>query len=85
MVENAFDKKTDKNSSELYFHYYAQLQHQQNMLQVHISPSHFSTLLLRQTGFSTMTQPYMSAHTVSVVISEFFTGRMFGLGGWNFL
>ncbi len=34
MAENAFDKKTDKNSSELYFHYYAQLQHQQNMLQV---------------------------------------------------
>lgn len=36
MVENAFDEKTDKNSSELYFHYYAQLQHQQNMLQDYV-------------------------------------------------
>ena len=33
---NEFDRKTEKNSSELYFHYYAQLQHQQNMLQDYV-------------------------------------------------
>jgi histone-arginine methyltransferase CARM1 len=31
-----FDKKTDKASSDLYFHYYGMLQHQQNMLQDYI-------------------------------------------------
>jgi hypothetical protein len=31
---NKFDKKTDKGSADLYFHYYGMLQHQQNMLQV---------------------------------------------------
>lgn len=36
MESNAFDQKIDKNSSELYFHYYAQLQHQQNMLQDYV-------------------------------------------------
>ena len=36
MEANAFDRKIDKNSSELYFHYYAQLQHQQNMLQDYV-------------------------------------------------
>ena len=36
MDRNAFDDKIDRNSSELYFHYYAQLQHQQNMLQDYI-------------------------------------------------
>ncbi|PNW72598.1 hypothetical protein CHLRE_15g635350v5 [Chlamydomonas reinhardtii] len=30
---NAFDAKTDRASSDMYFHYYGQLQHQQNMLQ----------------------------------------------------
>jgi hypothetical protein len=32
--ENVFDAKMDKGSSDLYFHYYGMLQHQQNMLQV---------------------------------------------------
>ena len=36
MDTNVFDEKTDKNSSELYFNYYAQLQHQQNMLQDYV-------------------------------------------------
>lgn len=36
MEPNAFDQKIEKNSSELYFHYYAQLQHQQNMLQDYV-------------------------------------------------
>lgn len=31
-----FDRKTDKASSDLYFHYYGMLQHQQNMLQDYI-------------------------------------------------
>lgn len=31
-----FDEKTEKGSAELYFHYYGQLQHQQNMLQDYI-------------------------------------------------
>ncbi|KAI8111817.1 hypothetical protein M9435_004316 [Picochlorum sp. BPE23] len=31
-----FDRKTDKTSSALYFHYYGMLQHQQNMLQDYI-------------------------------------------------
>lgn len=31
-----FDRKTDKGSAELYFHYYGMLQHQQNMLQDYI-------------------------------------------------
>jgi len=31
---NAFDAKIDKTSSDMYFHYYGMLQHQQNMLQV---------------------------------------------------
>ena len=30
---NWFDEKTDPGSSEMYFHYYGMLQHQQNMLQ----------------------------------------------------
>ncbi|KAI8468281.1 MAG: putative histone-arginine methyltransferase CARM1 [Monoraphidium minutum] len=30
---NAFDAKTDRASSDMYFHYYGMLQHQQNMLQ----------------------------------------------------
>lgn len=34
--DNVFDRKTEKNSSELYFHYYSQLQHQQNMLQDYV-------------------------------------------------
>ena len=33
---NDFDRKTDKGSAELYFHYYGMLQHQQNMLQDYI-------------------------------------------------
>jgi len=31
-----FDRKTDKGSADLYFHYYGMLQHQQNMLQDYI-------------------------------------------------
>jgi hypothetical protein len=31
---NPFDAKIDKTSSDMYFHYYGMLQHQQNMLQV---------------------------------------------------
>jgi hypothetical protein len=31
---NVFDAKIDKTSSDMYFHYYGMLQHQQNMLQV---------------------------------------------------
>lgn len=33
---DAFAKKTDKGSSDLYFYYYGMLQHQQNMLQDYI-------------------------------------------------
>lgn len=31
---NAFDAKTEKGSSDMYFHYYGMIMHQQNMLQV---------------------------------------------------
>lgn len=31
---SVFDAKTDSASSDMYFHYYGQLIHQQNMLQV---------------------------------------------------
>jgi hypothetical protein len=31
---NHFDAKTDKGSSDMYFHYYGMIMHQQNMLQV---------------------------------------------------
>lgn len=33
-LANHFDAKTDKGSSDLYFHYYGMIMHQQNMLQV---------------------------------------------------
>jgi hypothetical protein len=35
-----FDAKIDKTSSDMYFHYYGMLQHQQNMLQAsrHAAP-----------------------------------------------
>lgn len=36
MAGDHFDRKIDKTSSELYFHYYGMLQHQQNMLQDYI-------------------------------------------------
>jgi type I protein arginine methyltransferase len=35
-AQNEFDRKTEKGSAELYFHYYGMLQHQQNMLQDYI-------------------------------------------------
>lgn len=41
-----FDMKIDKTSSELYFHYYGMLQHQQNMLQDYIRTGTYHSAIL---------------------------------------
>jgi histone-arginine methyltransferase CARM1 len=47
-----FDKKTDKGSAELYFHYYGMLQHQQNMLQDYIrTGTYYSAITENTTDF----------------------------------
>ena len=49
---NAFDRKTQKASSDLYFHYYGQLQHQQNMLQDYIrTGTYYEAILENRSDF----------------------------------
>jgi hypothetical protein len=49
---NVFDQKTDKGSSELYFHYYGMLQHQQNMLQdYHRTGTYYAAILENRADF----------------------------------
>jgi hypothetical protein len=49
---NVFDEKTDKGSSELYFHYYGMLQHQQNMLQdYHRTGTYYAAILENRADF----------------------------------
>ena len=49
---NVFDAKTEKGSSELYFHYYGQLQHQQNMLQDYIrTGSYYEAIMENKVDF----------------------------------
>ena len=50
---NVFDRKTDKGSSELYFHYYGMLQHQQNMLQdYHRTGTYYAAILENRADFN---------------------------------
>lgn len=49
---NDFDRKTEKNSSDLYFHYYGQLQHQQNMLQDYVrTGAYYSAIIENRSDF----------------------------------
>ncbi|KAL4520136.1 hypothetical protein Ndes2437B_g04546 [Nannochloris sp. 'desiccata'] len=45
-----FDKKTDKGSADLYFHYYGMLQHQQNMLQDYIRTGTYYSAITENTS-----------------------------------
>ena len=48
-----FDKKIDKGSADLYFHYYGMLQHQQNMLQDYIrTGTYYSAITENSVDFS---------------------------------
>lgn len=47
-----FDKKTEKSSADIYFHYYGMLQHQQNMLQDYIrTGTYFSAITENSVDF----------------------------------
>jgi histone-arginine methyltransferase CARM1 len=45
-----FNKKTDKGSADLYFHYYGMLQHQQNMLQDYIRTGTYYSAITENTS-----------------------------------
>lgn len=45
-----FDKKIDKSSADLYFHYYGMLQHQQNMLQDYIRTGTYFSAITENTA-----------------------------------
>lgn len=44
--ESTFNRKTDKGSADLYFHYYGMLQHQQNMLQDYVRTGTYYAAIL---------------------------------------
>lgn len=48
--EGHFDRKTDKGSADLYFHYYGMLQHQQNMLQDYIRTGTYYSAITENAG-----------------------------------
>ena len=49
-TESWFDRKTEKSSSDSYFHYYGMLQHQQNMLQDCVRTGTYYMAFVRNTS-----------------------------------
>ena len=41
LTENKFEKKIESSSAKMYFHYYGQLLHQQNMMQDYVRTGMF--------------------------------------------
>lgn len=46
LSSSIFQRKTDKGSADLYFHYYGMLQHQQNMLQDYVRTGTYCAAIL---------------------------------------
>jgi histone-arginine methyltransferase CARM1 len=42
VMENKFEKKIESSSAKMYFHYYGQLLHQQNMMQDYVRTGLFN-------------------------------------------
>lgn len=46
VTENKFEKKIESSSAKMYFHYYGQLLHQQNMMQDYVRTGEFSYIYI---------------------------------------
>ena len=68
-LKSKFDDKIEASSAKMYFHYYGQLLHQQNMLQDYVRTGYYCTLII----IVVLPRDKVETFVISLILHPFLT------------